>query len=102
MDSKTNTGPPEPRRIDRPQPGLYRVRLSKGAPWVAARIVSRASQPDRSPRLRCFVAGEEVYDLAQWWPRLHPIGEAEYTRLLASTPDNPREPVNLSTAPPAF
>lgn len=29
----------EPRRIDQPQPGLYRARLVKGGPWVAARML---------------------------------------------------------------
>lgn len=93
--------PSEPRRIDRPEPGLFRTRMGKGAPWVAARIIRRASQPDRSPRLLCFVAGEEV-DLTEWWPRLHPVGEAEYQRLLDHTPANPREPVSLADAKPMF
>ena len=92
----------EPRRIDRPEPGLFKVRLGKGTPWVPARIIRRASQPDRSPRLLCFVAGEEVYGLAEWWPRLHPVGEAEYRRLVNHMPADPRQAVDLASAPPLF
>lgn len=92
----------EPRRIDVPAPGLFKVRLGKGAHWSPARIISRASQPDRSPRLLCFVAGEEVDDINRIWPSLHPVGEAEYRRLIAATPSDPREPVSLADQPAMF
>lgn len=92
----------EPRRIDVPAPGLFKVRLGKGAPWSPARIISRASQPDRSPRLLCFVAGEEVDDINRIWPSLHPVGEAEYRRLVDSMGADPRQPVDLAAMNPAF
>lgn len=96
-----DTGPPERRRIDRPQPGKFRVRLVKGGQWLPARIVSRASQPDRSPRLLCFIAGDE-YPASEMWPSLHPVSDAEYERLLAATPSDLRAAVDLSTAAPMF
>lgn len=91
-----------------PVEGFYRVRLRKGAPWVPARIVSRVARDpdtgerlDRSPRLLCFVAGEER-DPFDFWPSLWPISREEYDRLLASMPDDPREPMDAHRSAPVF
>lgn len=72
-----------------PEPGFFRCRLLKSTPWVAARVVRRQSQPDRSPVLVCMVAGDEL-DVEKMWPWLDPVDEAEYLRLLATMPADPR------------
>lgn len=94
----------EPRRIDRPQPGHYRTRLARGAPFVPARLwwelpidPDTGALLDRSPKLRCMVAGEER-DPIEVWPYLHEVDEREYARLLVAMPDDPRAPIDLPEA----
>ena len=57
------------RRMDRPEPGFWLVRLAKGAPQVPAciRVVQTLAEPgdplnlmDRSPFIAAFIAGEPV------------------------------------------
>lgn len=91
----------EARVIDRPTPGFFKARLARKAPWVAARITYRASQPDRSPMLQCLVAGDER-DPYQMWPFLTPIDEAEYRRLLGNMPDDPRQVFDPAVDVPSF
>lgn len=98
----------EQKRIDRPSPGLYRVRLVKGGRWLPARIDwSVARDPitgqtlDRSPRLRLLIAGDER-DVLWFWPSLYPIAKSEFDTLVAGMGDEPDRPVDLGSAAPMF
>lgn len=102
----------EERQVGVPQPGLFRLRLAKGAPFVAARIVHEPSRDpedgsilDRSPLWRGDINGEidpnpsPAPTEAVWRIWLHgdPIDEAEFTYLSKDAewarqhaPDDPR------------
>lgn len=109
------TAVPHPgiREIGTPTPGLYRTRLVKGGPWVAARIWSEPpTDPvtgetlDRSWVLRCSVDGRGLVDPGEWWTKLHgPIAFDEWHRLRQaslSTSFAPHVAVNFNTSTPAF
>lgn len=103
------------REIGTPTPGLYRTRLVKGGPWVAARIWHGppldpvTGEPlDRAPRLQCEIAGAEA-DPIEAWPRLHgPITATEWRDLRArarieGTPESqPKRAVDLNVIAPLF
>ncbi len=91
---------PAARRIDRIEEGFYKARLVSKGPWSPARIVKRASQPDRSPVLVCLVAGEE-FEAERMWPFLTPISEEEYARLCVAMAD-PRRAFQPSEDIPDF
>lgn len=102
-----------PRVIDRPTPGLYRTRLVKGGPWVAARIWhGPPSDPltgevlERAHALRCEIDGRGLVEPVEWWTRLHgPIPFDEWLQLkrAAESPTfAPRRPVNFNTSTPVF
>lgn len=117
------------RDISNPEPGLFRIRLVKGGPWVAARIThGPARDPvtgeslDRSPMWVGEIAGKPTGPAApcphaagifQIWERGEPITIAEYRHLCAVkdhadryAPDmpeaNPRRPIDLNLVRPVF
>lgn len=112
----------KPRRIDRPQPGYWAVRLSKGGVEVAAcirweRTEREPAEPDnlmeRSPILTARINGEIVPLDAVWLRRGREISEAEYKFLVAdrawarahapTLPEaEPTQPVDLLTVKPPF
>lgn len=76
-----------PRRIDRPEPGHWAVRLVRGGPAIPARIFwaqtthepgNPENRMERSPFLAAEIGGEvaDVDDV--WLRRGTPITEAEY------------------------
>lgn len=117
-----------PRRDDQPKPGLYKIRLCRGGPWVAAELrYGPPSDPetgkplDRSPRWQTFINGREfgngptpesagVYKV---WPYGVEIDEAEFRYLLGvsnwakshspqSPEADPDKPVDFLKAPITF
>lgn len=74
------------RRIDRPEPGFWMIRLVKGGPLVPAAImrVQTTQDPEtgepmeRSSFLAAFINGEPVDIDAVWLTRGTEITEAEY------------------------
>jgi hypothetical protein len=112
----------QPRRIDRPEPGFWMMRLVKGGPEVPAAILrvqtthepgEPSNQMDRSPFLVALINGEPV-DLATVWERRgRPVTRAEYEFQLADgdwhrayAPDhpkaNPTKPIDTLTVPLPF
>lgn len=65
-----------PISIDDPQPGYYRTRVRKSAPWVAARIW----RDDQG--LHCRIGDREADPLARW-PFLEPISISDWRQLEA-------------------
>ena len=101
------------RRIDRPEPGLFKTRRIKGGPWLPVRIRSvravddEGRVADRAPILAMWAPDQEetfsLRDIDRAWPRLHPIAQAEFDRLCASPfVHEPRTRIDLHTAPPLF
>lgn len=103
-------------RVDQPQPGYFRRRLAKGAPWVGCIIYYPCPfhvEPDgnvtveRSRPLLCMVNGEHVDPFEVWtWVAGQRISEAEYLFLIADAAHamefrptapraNPRKPIDL-------
>ena len=76
-------------RLDSPQPGLYKLRWRRNAPWQPVRIwLDHPVDPetlealDRPPLLRCLVADRERDPHDIWsWCAGNPIPAAEYTYL---------------------
>ena len=111
-----------PRRIDKPEPGFWLMRLRKGAPEVPAaiKLIHTRYEPalptnlmERSPFLAAFIRGEAVSLSDVWERRGRPITEAEYEYQLRlsgwakttteRTPlAQPRETVDLGSLPPLF
>lgn len=101
------------RRIDRPEPGLFKTRRVKGGPWLPVRIRSvravdhEGRVADRAPILAMWAPDldEEFSLLAihRAWPGLHPITRAEFDRLCASPLiHEPRTRIDLHTTAPLF
>jgi hypothetical protein len=110
-----------------PIPGLYRIRLVKGGPYVAARIeYGPPADPiddtplDRAPRWQCWIDGEMIgadrdphkAGAYRIWPA-HQISQDDYDHMLAiskwarenSPRDpaaNPSRPIDLMTTPVPF
>lgn len=114
-----------PRRIDRPEPGWWLVRLAGArSPVTPAAIVRRAVEhepgnPDndmrgtRSPALVGFIAGRECHPDDVWIRDAEPITESEYRYRVADLEwcrkNAPTEPLatptrrtDWTTAPPPF
>lgn len=107
-----------PRRIDRPEPALFRMRLVRGGPWVAAEIrVDDAGEfsavidgEPAGPAHRDPAMAARVMDV---WISGVRIDAGEHAYLLAmsrwarqSAPDrpeaNPDQPINLMRMPPLW
>ena len=108
--------------VDRPVPGLYRLRLAKDAPWSPVRVWDDAERDPETGELledenfRCLVNGVEV-NPHHYAERINCFGETidevEYQYLLSlnewaadhapeSPEANPLEGVDINTAPPIF
>lgn len=114
--------PPPGRRIDRPEPGHWLVRLVRGGPLVPARIfwAQTTHEPgnpenlmERSPFLAAEVGGDVVEVDSVWHRRGTPITEAEYRYRLAEMQwatehapaeaiAKPRQPVDFTAIPLPF
>ena len=100
-------------RIDNPEPGLFKLRWRRNAPWQPVRIwIDYPVDPetleplDRPPLLCCTVAGKEHDPYAIWsWCAGNPIATREYqylTNLLAWSDGlglDRGEAVDLGTVP---
>lgn len=113
------------RRVDEPQPGLFRIRLVRGGPWVAARIYHESARDadgnplDRSVFWWAEIDGQLVADPSPDWSTARidkvwlfgrSIDEAEYHHLLrvkrwadahdpAAPEANPRKTIDLRRLP---
>lgn len=70
-------------RIDRPQPGYYRLKLIRNGPWVGARIWIDDSIPERPAVMLATMGGKDADPMALW-PRVcgEPISEQDYRYLM--------------------
>lgn len=118
-----------PRDVGRPAPGFYKIRLTRGGPFVAARILHQPGRDpidgtplDRSYWWTAIIDGEPVAEpstsaeeagVFRIWPVCWSIGEAEYDYLLANAKwakahaphepaANPRQAINLRNLDPVF
>ena len=109
-----------PRVMNKPEPGLWAIRLRKGGVEVAARIFLCDHEPGHpgnkldQPFMDAEINGERVHPDRIWHTRGRPIDEAEYQYLLKvyewarqHAPNdpaaNPHQPVDWLTAPiPSF
>lgn len=106
-----------PRRVDQPEAGLFKTRITRGGPWVAAEIRCEdgrwcalidgvAQEPNHTdPALaegvfRIWHYGERISDSEHAfllerarWARIHAPDSPEA---------NPERPINLGALPPAF
>ena len=110
------------RRIERPEPGFFRLKLTRGGPWVAAIIFQPCPiefEPetfqavDRVYHLQAEIDGRPV-DLSRIWGYGRRVSMAEYLYLKATSawarqyapkaPEaNPRQAIDFdSLAPPRF
>jgi len=99
---------PEPRIISEIRPGLFKIRLVRNGPWVAAAIQHdpacgwyalidgvRQSEPTKEP--------EKAAEVERIWLFGRFIDQNEYRRLTrAERAIDPRAPVSLATAKPIF
>ena len=103
-----------------PRPGFYKMRRTRGAPWLPVVIWWHAGARDEAGDLiededwRCEIDGERVNPYEYWiWLAKRPISEAEFKRLSAlrqwaddHAPDDPYaapdRAVDLNKAAPIF
>lgn len=103
-----------------PVPGCYRIRLTKGGPFVALRIwlgppidpATGDEVPERGMRWQCRLNGIQLVPVEDFWPGCakHPITAHEYARIcrLSRTMDpkhpffDPKRRVNRLAAPVPF
>ena len=86
----------EDRRIDRPEPGFFKMKLVKNGPWVPALIFlpcpihepyggthpdDWGTHRDRSRQYRAIVAGEEA-DVLKVWTWGKKIAQSEHDHLV--------------------
>ncbi len=107
-----------PRRVDQAEPGLFRIRLVKGGPWVAAAIECDAlgvwsaviDGERQDPAHPDWTLAESV---ARIWHYGDRISDSDYEFLIerarwcrANAPEspeaNPKRPVNIGREPPPF
>lgn len=106
-----------PRRIDLPTPGLFKLRLVRGGPWVAASI-----DQDAEGRWSATIAGIQsaahpdpgmADGVFRIWHYGHVITASEHDYLLERArwaaihaPDspeaNPERPIHVGSLPPTF
>ncbi len=97
-----------------PRPGHYKMRLTKGGPWVPVRIVRFLRAKRRQVGHLAYV-GDQARDAQSVWPYAmkNPIPESEWKYLLdlgrwsaAHAPEspeaNPRKAVDLNQMPTLF
>jgi hypothetical protein len=93
-----------PRRIDQPAPGLFKLRLARGAPFVCAEI--RYSMGFWSAAINGAPCGDRHPDpvhaagVSRIWENGASITRAEYEALLANPPAAPDRRVDLGALPP--
>jgi hypothetical protein len=98
---------PAPRPINDPAPGLFKMKLVKGGPWIGAAIT------EDSGRWDAFMNGEWIShttndprdnpDIMKIWHWGRDVTPDEYQNLVR--PDRnvqAREPINLTAKPPIF
>jgi hypothetical protein len=93
-----------PRRIDQPEPGMFKLRLIRRGPWVAGRIshamgfwsASIGGEP-------CGARHPDPYQadgVSRIWESATRISQAEYDALLRHPSATPDLPINLGAEPP--
>lgn len=108
----------DPRRVDLPEPGTFRLRLVRGGPWVAAEI-----ERDALGVWTAVIDGERqvpghpdpalAEGVFRVWHYGHAIDASEHAFLVARArwarihaPDspeaNPKRPIRVGSLPPAF
>lgn len=112
----------EHRRIDRPEPGYWKIRLAKGVPHVATSIIrvpyvpegdGEEARMERGPHFEAFIDGEPARPMDVWLRFGEPITKDEHDAMLRSaakarreTPlspqANPRQPIDINTTKPVF
>jgi hypothetical protein len=106
-----------PRRVDLPQPGLFKIRLVRGGPWVAAEIAQ-----DEAGRWSATIDGAaadshpdpaQAEGVFRIWHYGSVIDASEHAFLTerarwarTHAPDspeaNPKRPISVGAMPPAF
>lgn len=84
-----------PRIVDQPQPCFVRLRLVRGGPWVAARILRRLG-------MLTGEANGAPCDVYQIWHGGEVITEAAYNDMMTRPADDPRATINLREMKPLF
>ena len=109
----------EPRRIDKPEPGFFKLKKARNGPWVGAIIFRPCpispfdGYPlDRHQPLEAEVNGKPAKVDRVWiagkpipeWEYRHLIDDRAYCRqFLPQAPEaNPTKPVDLNELPPIF
>lgn len=87
---------PRPRRIDAPEPGYFRMRLVKRAPWIGARIYTCFDM------LVADCNGGWHVDVDRVWTSGIEITKDEYDELIANAPAFPGRPLNVREEAPYF
>lgn len=95
----------EPRRIDQPEPGFFKIRLVKGGPWLAARIDRNGElwsawingRQTAAPSTNHVLAGVE-----KLWLYGHQITEADYWDMLGRETPDATTPADLQRIPSPF
>lgn len=92
-----------------PQAGWYKMRLTKGGPFVPVeiwceQITDEAGELCQPERLRADIYGEEERDPIDIWTHIRPISRAEFTELCAWRDRNvhrydSRQAIDLAAAP---
>jgi hypothetical protein len=87
---------PNPRRIDKPEPGFFRLRLVRNGPWVGARIYTIFGM------FAAEINGVKGWDVDRVWTSGKEITQDEYDDLLANAPEFAFEPVDMNETKPVF
>lgn len=107
---------PDPRRVDQPEPGFFRIKLVKGGAPVAAAIYHDADGWHAEIDGKKLPAAEDPWHaegLARTWHYGIMVPEEEYRFMLARAAHarehdpthptaNPEQPINLADLPPLF
>jgi hypothetical protein len=83
------------RRIDEPQPGIFRMRLCRKGPFVSARITRVLGI------LQAEINGAPA-DLERVWTSGEPVSDKEFEKLRDNPPDDPEKPMDWRHIPQPF